>query len=135
MEIKWIELESRGDKRGQLIIAESQKNIPFEIKRVYCLYDMGSMPRGFHAHKELQQVMVCLTGNCSVMLDDGTEKHTILINKDKPGILIDKFIWHEMSNFSQDCILMVLASDYYDESDYIRNYNQFITEAELNHDT
>ncbi|MDF1678186.1 MAG: FdtA/QdtA family cupin domain-containing protein [Legionellaceae bacterium] len=125
MNINWVELEMRGDKRGQLIIAESQKNIPFEMKRVYCLYGMDTMPRGFHAHKQLQQVMVCLAGSCNVLLDDGATCKAVVMDVTKQGLLIDNMVWHEMHDFSSDCVLMVIASAHYDESDYIRDYQVF----------
>ena len=131
MEINWIELENKGDERGALIIAESQKNIPFEIKRVYCLYAMDSNPRGFHAHKKLQQVMLCLAGCCNVLLDDGSTKKNIAMNSNEQRLCIDPMIWHEMHAFSRDCVLLVLASEWYDEKDYIRDYQEFKNELEV----
>lgn len=125
MEIKWINISKHSDERGSLLVAEAQKNIPFDIKRVYCLYGMHLEPRGFHAHKELQQVMICLSGHCDVILDDGSEKKTVSVDRNQKGLLIDKMIWHEMHNFSENCVLMVLASDWYDENDYFRNYLDF----------
>ena len=82
--------------------------------------------RGFHAHKDLQQVMVCLSGSCDVILSDGKSKETINITTTNCGLFIDKMIWREMHHFSNDCVLMVLASEWYDESDYIRGYDSFI---------
>lgn len=115
-----------GDERGSLISLEAMKNIPFNIKRVYYIYGVDSkLPRGFHAHKELQQVLVCVSGSCTVILDDGHVKSAHILNKPDQGILVDKMVWHEMQDFSEDCILMVLASDYYYEEDYIRNYKNF----------
>lgn len=125
MEVKWIKLDKRNDRRGQLIISESKKNIPFDIKRVYCLVGMNDKPRGFHAHKELQQVMVCLAGKCNVVLDDGLSKFTVELNDLSDGLFIDKMVWHEMNNFSRNCILMVLASEWFNENDYIRDLNVF----------
>lgn len=129
MKIKWIELENRSDERGQLIVAESQKNIPFEIKRIYCLYGMDSKPRGFHAHKDLQQVMVCLAGSCNILIDNGLIKKNISMDTTKQGLFIDKMIWREMNEFSKNCVLMVLASEWYDEEDYIRDYDMFNKEV------
>jgi len=123
--IKWVDIKNCADSRGTLIVAEGQKNIPFEIKRVYCLYKMPGEPRGFHAHKNLRQVMVCLAGKCNITLDDGVIRESVEISVDAPGLLIDNFIWREMSDFSPDCVLMVLASQWYDENDYIRNYDEF----------
>lgn len=113
------------DSRGALVALEGNKNIPFDIKRVYYLHSLNSEPRGFHAHKELRQMALCLNGSCDMILDDGFEKKTIKIDSRSQGVLIEPMIWHEMHNFSPDCIFLVLASDYYDESDYIRDYEQF----------
>ena len=116
-----------GDKLGILVSLESLINIPFEMKRVYYIYNLKhDLPRGFHAHKNLQQLLVCVSGSCEVMLDSGNEKLTYHLNKPHQGLFIDKMIWHEMHSFSEDCVLMVLASDYYNEEDYIRNYENFI---------
>ena len=124
--IKWIPLEKHADSRGALTIAEANRNIPFDIKRVYCLTKMNIEPRGFHAHIDLQQVMVCLSGSCNITLDNGRHREIVLINADREGLFIDKMVWREMHDFSQDCVLMVLASSWYDEGDYIRCYNDFI---------
>ncbi len=113
------------DSRGALVSLEAGKNIPFEIKRVYYLYDLNKEPRGFHAHKELQQVLVCVAGSCRVMLDNGHSKQDFYLSKPSEGLLVDRMIWREMSDFSEGCVLMVLASDYYDERDYLRSYEAF----------
>lgn len=127
MEIVQYDFKVIGDERGSLVAIEELKNIPFEIKRVYYIYNvMDSLPRGFHAHKELKQVLICMNGSCKVLLDDGKQKEEVLIDKPNKGLLVDTMVWHEMYEFSSDCILMVLASDYYDESDYIREYSTFI---------
>lgn len=116
-----------GDKRGSLVSLEALKNIPFEIKRVYYIYNASSdLPRGFHAHKELQQVLICTSGSCRVILDDGQKKDEYLLNKSSQGLVVDKMKWREMHDFSDDCVLMVLASDYYNEEDYIRDYGEFL---------
>ena len=116
-----------GDSRGQLIAIEQLKDIPFEIKRVYYIYDtLPDVRRGFHAHKKLQQLLVCTSGECKILLDDGKNKEVVKLNKPTEGLLVDKLIWHEMFDFSEDAILMVLASDYYNESDYLRNYDNFL---------
>jgi len=113
---------------GVLSIAEQKKEIPFEIKRVYYIYELlnKNSSRGFHAHKKLEQVIFCLNGNFKLMVDDGTNKKCILLNNANQGIFIGNELWHTMSDFSKNCIILVLASDYYDESDYIRDYNEFI---------
>jgi dTDP-4-dehydrorhamnose 3,5-epimerase-like enzyme len=126
VDIRWINLQDKSDARGNIVITESKKNIPFDIKRVYCLYNMNYEARGFHAHKELTQVMVCLAGSCDVLMDNGNSKTTIQISPNNQGLLIPPMVWHEMSNFSESCVLMVLASEWYIESDYIRNYDEFI---------
>lgn len=123
-----IELKIIQDDRGKLIALEALKNVPFEIKRVYFLYDLNEeKARGFHAHKELEQMMLCLNGSCSVVLDDGKSKSLHLLSAPSKALFINKMIWHEMRDFSKDCILIVLANDFYDESDYIRNYEEFLT--------
>lgn len=127
MEIKKLELALHGDDRGLLIAAESVKDIPFEIKRVY--YITGVAPgirRGFHAHKELRQVLFCVNGSCMIHLDDGSEQREVLLDHPNMGLCIDKTIWREMYDFSPGAVLLVFASEIYDESDYIRNYDEFI---------
>jgi len=119
-------LKVLGDERGQLVVLEGEKNLPFSIKRVY--YLTGTKPgvsRGFHAHKQLEQVAVCVSGSCRMLMDDGREQKEFLLNSPDKAILIGKMIWHELHEFSDDCVLLVLADDYYDESDYIRNYDDF----------
>ena len=113
---------------GVLSIAESGTKIPFNIKRVYYIYDFKTLKskRGFHAHKKLQQVIFAISGFFTLTLDDGKEKSYHLLNNPNEGILIDKRIWHTMENFSDNCIILVLASDNFEASDYIRNYNDFI---------
>lgn len=128
--INVIDFNVLGDERGSLVALEGNRNIPFDIKRVYYIYDADKhTPRGFHAHKVLRQVAVCVKGSCQILMDDGQNKETITLNDPSTGILIDIMQWHEMFDFSEDCVLMVLASDYYDESDYIRNYDKFFEAA------
>lgn len=125
--IEWIDFPVIGDERGNLIALEGMKNIPFEIKRVYYLFGMQSnIPRGFHAHKATVQCAVCVKGSCDILMDNGTEKQIVTLGSPVKGLLIDVMQWHEMGNFSQDCVLMVLASENYDESDYIRDYSEFL---------
>lgn len=126
--IKLIEFNQLGDVRGGLVSLEQNKNIPFNIKRVYYIFDTKEgVARGFHAHKDLQQVAVCVKGSCRFLMDDGHNKAEIILDNPNKGILIDVMQWHEMHDFSDDCVLMVLASNYYDEADYIRNYDDFLT--------
>jgi dTDP-4-dehydrorhamnose 3,5-epimerase-like enzyme len=123
----WIDFKVLGDERGQLVALEQHKNIPFNVRRVYYLFDTKlDVSRGFHAHKNLQQVAVCLAGKCRMRLDNGFDKENIWLDSPNKGLFIDKMIWREMHNFSEDCILLVLASNHYDEDDYIRDYQEFI---------
>lgn len=127
--IKLIDFPVLGDERGSLLALEGNKNIPFDIKRVYYIYGtQDGVARGFHAHKELKQVAICLNGSCRFVMDNSVEKSDVVLNSPSQGLLIDTMQWHEMYDFSSDCILLVLASDHYDEADYIRNYEQFIKE-------
>ena len=128
--IEWVELPNLGDDRGSLIVAESNKNVPFEVKRFYYILDAKpDVPRGFHAHKELMQLAFCIKGSCNMIMDNGVEKQQVRIDKSNIGLMIPPMVWHEMHDFSKDCVMLVLASDYYDEADYIRNYDEFINEA------
>lgn len=125
--INIIDLSVIGDKRGSLISLEQCRNVPFEIKRVYYMYGMDSqLPRGFHAHKRLRQLAVCVNGSCEVLIDNGNSQEVVRLNDPSKGLLIEPYQWHVMQSFTRDCILMVLADDYYNESDYIRNYDDFL---------
>jgi len=134
MEIKFIDFDIKGDERGKLIAIEQFKDIPFEIKRVYYIFDTKKeVRRGYHAHKDLQQVAICISGSCKFLLDDGKERvEDIILDSPNKGLFIDKMIWHEIYDFSDDCVLLVLASDYYDESDYIRDYEEFLKISKVN---
>ena len=123
-----IELLDLGDSRGGLSVVEGQKTIPFEIKRVYYIYGTDvSQSRGFHAHKELVQVAVCLAGSCNMVLDDGVNKEVVKLESPNKAVMIPPLVWHEMHDFSKDCVLLVFASNYYDESDYLRDYEDFLS--------
>lgn len=129
-----IDFEIKGDHRGSLIALENGKNLPFSVQRVY--YIFGTQPdirRGYHAHRALKQVLVCTSGACQILLDNGTSKQTVALNSPTQGLYIDGLIWREMFDFSTDCVLMVLASELYDEADYIRDYADFISAADSNH--
>ena len=127
MEIKIFSFQPHGDNRGQLIAIEECKDIPFDIKRVYYMYDTANNAiRGKHAHKSLEQILICTSGSCKILLDDGKEKKVVELNKPYEGLYISNAIWREMYDFSSDAVLMVLASNYYDESDYIRDYDEFL---------
>ena len=124
--VEWIDFPSLGDERGSLVALEGNKTVPFDIKRVYYVFCTApGVARGFHAHKALKQVAVCITGKCRMLLDDGTEKSDVWLDSAAKGIVIRELVWHEMHDFSPDCVLLVLASEHYDEDDYIRNYEDF----------
>ena len=127
IENKLIDLRVIGDERGSLIALENKMNIPFKIQRVYYIFATKlGVSRGFHAHKNLEQLLVCVSGKCRIVLDDGKIKKNIWLDAPNQGLLIDKMIWREMHDFSENCVLMVLSSHIYDESDYIRDYQDFI---------
>lgn len=133
--VRWIEFRELGDERGALVAIEGSKTIPFEILRTYYIY--GTQPgvaRGFHAHKELKQVAVCVSGSCRMKLDSGKEQAYVWLDSPTKAIRIDEMVWHEMDEFSPDCVMLVLASDHYDETDYIRNFSEFKELVELKHD-
>ena len=128
--IQWIELPNLGDQRGGLVVAEACKNIPFDLKRLYYIFDAKpDVPRGFHAHKELHQIAFCIKGKCKMLMDNGFVKEEVWLDQPNKGLQIPPMIWHEMHDFSEDCVLLVLASEHYDESDYIRDYADFIKVA------
>lgn len=124
--IKYV-FQPHGDERGQLVALEEFKDIPFEIKRVYYMYDTAkNVTRGYHAHKNLKQILICIHGSCKIKLDNGTETKIVPLEKPYEGLYVDNNVWREMFDFSDDAVLMVLASELYDESDYIRNYDDFL---------
>ena len=119
--------QPHGDERGQLIALEEFNDIPFRIKRVYFMYDtIEGVVRGKHAHKSLEQILVCIHGSCKIRLDNGREKKVVALEKPYEGLYVSNAMWREMFDFSHDAVLMVLASELYDESDYIRNYEEFL---------
>lgn len=120
-------LRSSRNPTGALTFLESTRDIPFEIKRVYYIYDVAEgARRGFHAHKKLQQVLICVHGSCTILLDDGTEKREAVLSAPGEGLYVGPGVWREMYNFSPGAVLLVLASDFYDEGDYIREYSAFL---------
>lgn len=123
---QWFPFQEKSDSRGSLTVVEASRHVPFTIARVYyvCGTPVG-IKRGFHAHKELQQVAVCIAGSCTMLLDDGTRKEHVKLGDPAKGLLIPPRVWHEMSDFSPDCIMLVFASAPYEESDYLRDYNAF----------
>lgn len=124
---KIIELPKITDPRGNLTVAEGMKNVPFEIKRAYWVYDVpGGGSRGGHAHKKLRQLIIALSGSFHVTLDNGKERKTILLNHPYQGLVIETNTWRTLDDFSSGAVCLVLASEYYDEDDYIYDYDEFI---------
>ena len=114
-------------RAGNITIVEGQKNIPFDVRRIYYLYDIpGGEDRGGHAHKELHQLIVAASGSFNVLLDDGQNKKIVTLNRPDYGVMVVPGIWRELFEFSSGAICLVLASRKYDKDDYIRNYDQFI---------
>ena len=131
---KIINFNTIGIKKSHLIALEKGKDIPFEIKRIYYIFNTAKdIERGFHAHKKLKQILIAVKGSCTFILDDGETRNEIQLDTQKKGILIDGIICREIKNFSDDCVILVIASENYDENDYIRNYNDFIDEVKKRH--
>lgn len=127
MQVVKYAFQQHGDDRGMLVSLEEYKDIPFEIKRVYYMYDTKpNVHRGFHAHKSLKQILICIHGSCKILLDNGTEQKTVSLEKPYEGLYVANDIWREMYDFSEDAVLLVLASELYREEDYIRDYNEFL---------
>lgn len=122
-----LKFQIMGDDRGSLIALEENKTIPFAIKRVYYIFaTKDGVRRGRHAHHTLEQVLICTSGSCKILLDDGENKSTVVLNTSDKGLYIAGLVWHEMYDFSPECVLMVLANQHYDECDYVRNYEEFL---------
>lgn len=125
--VKLVDLPKISDPRGNLTFVEGGTHIPFDIQRVYYLYDVpGGAERGGHAHKELQQLIIAMSGSFDVILTDGKEKKRFHMNRSYFGLYVPTMLWRELNNFSSGAVCMVLASNKYDESDYFRDYNEYI---------
>ena len=123
-----ISLPKIADPRGSLTFIEAGEHIPFEIRRVYYLYDLpNGAERGGHAHHQLEQLMIAVAGSFDVLLDDGANKKRVRLSLASEGLYVASMIWREMENFSPAAVCLVLASDHYDEADYYRNYDEFVT--------
>ena len=124
-----IELDKHhSDRKGNITVVENNKDIPFEVRRTYYLYDVpGGESRGAHAHKELKQLIIAASGSFTVTLDDGKVKRSFLLNRPYQGLLVVSGIWRDLVDFSSGSVCLVLASHEYDEADYIRNYNDFLS--------
>ena len=130
---KLVSFNEHSDDRGNLVALEVEQEIPFEVKRIYYIYGANNdCVRGKHAHKVLNQLIVCISGSVSFLLDNGKEKETIILNKPNTAIYIYSLVWREFSNFSKDCVIVVFASEHYDKSDYILDYNDFLEECNKN---
>ena len=123
---RMIDIRRFSDNRGYLSVIEGGLDIPFEIKRIYYLYLVPETARGAHAHKQLQQLMIATSGSVHVTLDDGENKKTFVLDKPWKGLLVVPGLWRTLDNFSGGAVCMVLASEKYDTSDYIRDYNEFL---------
>ena len=129
-----IDLPKIADARGNLTFVEGGRHVPFDIARVYYLYDVPvGTERGGHAHKELQQLIVAMSGSFDVVLDDGRNKKRIHLNRPDSGLYVCPMIWRELDNFSSDSVCMVLASNLYDEDDYYRDYGEYVAARNLKH--
>ncbi|AUW03266.1 sugar 3,4-ketoisomerase [Vibrio campbellii] len=125
-----ISFQKIGDERGSLVSLEQNGNIPFKIKRIYYIFDTQSgVSRGFHAHYNLEQIAICMKGNVTFLIDDGERKEQVTLSSPDVGLHIKGLKWREMHDFSEDCVLMVVASELYDEADYIRDYDTFLEEV------
>lgn len=125
-----VDLKVMGDERGLLVALEENREVPFDIKRVFYIYGAEkNVTRGEHSHYKTKQFLVALSGSCMVTLDDGENKLTHTLDSPSKGLLQDNMVWGSMHNFSQDCVLLVLADMPYDNSDYIRDYNLFLEEV------
>ncbi len=121
-----LEIDKHHNEKGNISVVENNKTIPFEVKRVYYLYDVpGGESRGGHAHKELQQFIIAASGSFDVTVDDGESRRTFTINRSYRGLLVVPGIWRELDNFSSGSVCLVLASAGYSEDDYLRNYTEF----------
>jgi dTDP-4-dehydrorhamnose 3,5-epimerase-like enzyme len=130
--VKIIDLPKICDSRGNLTFIESGRHIQFDIKRVYYLYDVpGGAERGGHAHKELQQLIVAMSGSFDVVLNDGEVERRYHLNRSYYGLYVPTMLWRELDNFSSGAVCMVLASNYYSESDYYRDYSEFVHDISL----
>ena len=125
-----ISLPKITDPRGNLTFVEGERHVPLDIKRVYYLYDVpGGAERGGHGHKELQQLIVAMSGSFDVLVDDGRERARYHLNRSYYGLYIPPMCWREIEDFSSGSVCLVLASEHYDESDYLRNYDDFLAAA------
>lgn len=125
--LKFINFPPLGNEYGSLVALEAEKDIPFLIKRVYYIFATKSgKARGFHAHRNLKQVVICVAGKCRVVLDDGQQQQETWLDTPTKGLIIDSLVWREMHDFSENYVLLVLVEKHYNKTDYVRNYNDFL---------
>jgi dTDP-4-dehydrorhamnose 3,5-epimerase-like enzyme len=130
---KMIEFPQLGDERGQLVVVEQLKEVPFEMKRIFYIYGTKEkVVRGQHANRFSQFFLINLNGNCKVKVDDGRNQEVIILDKPHTGVYLDKMVWKDMYDFSPDSILLVISSELYDKTEYITDYGQFIQEVNRN---
>lgn len=130
MEIERIQLQKHGDSRGMLIALEQERNVPFEIRRVYYLFaTKNDMHRGRHAHRHLNQLAVAVRGSVTFLLDDGSGPVEVVLDDPSQGLMLGSMVWRELYDFSEDCVVMVLADQFYDQNDYITDYDDFLREV------
>ena len=130
MDIERIQFQKHGDHGGMLVALEQERNVPFEIRRVYYVYATEpNVHRGRHAHRRLKQLAVAVRGSVTILLDDGTGPVEVVLNDPAQGLLLGDMVWRELYDFSDDCVLMVLADQAYDPADYILDYDEFLREA------
>lgn len=122
---KIIDIRRYSDTRGYLSVVENGLDIPFDIKRIYYLYMVPEVARGAHAHKALQQLLIATSGSVEVIMDDGTQRKSFMLDRPWKGLLIPSGLWRDLENFSGGAVLLCLASEKYDPEDYIRDYNEF----------
>ena len=131
--LNWIDFESLGDERGGLVALELGigKTVPFDVRRVYYIHRTeAGVSRGFHAHRSLKQIAIAVSGRCRIVLDNGRNREEAWLDSPLRGLVIGDYTWRELHDFSPDCVVLVLASEHYDESDYIRDYQMFIEESQ-----
>ena len=127
---KVIDFQELGDPRGHLVVAESNKEVPFLIQRIFYIYGTkDGVVRGQHANRESEFMLINLQGSVNIVIDDGRQKDTVILNKAHKGVYLDKMVWMDMCEFSSDSILLVLSSMSYDASEYIRDYDEFVREV------
>ena len=125
-----VELPRVNDPRGNLTMIEGAQHVPFDIKRVYYLYDVpGGESRGGHAHRDLQQFIIAASGSFDVVVDDGVHRERFFLNRSYYGLYVPRLVWRELDNFSSGSVSLVLASEHYDEADYYRDYGEFVRDA------